>query len=126
VDLKDARACSPHDFQLVQSAVATGQVFDAAGRPAAGVLVDAVATELAGHLPPAYQRPARTNADGRFEFDSLPPGSYVFGINLTSQWNKPPPGRAIFLPGTPAVSEATVIELRAGESRDVGVLRLPR
>jgi hypothetical protein len=124
VELTDTRACSPHDFQLLQTAAASGMVVDSNGRPAAGVLVDAVATELAGHQPPAYQEPVKTDEQGRFEFDRLPPGSYVFGVNLTTRWNRPPAGPAIFLPGSRTASEATVIELPPGDRRDVGVLRL--
>lgn len=54
VELKDPRACSLNDFQLRQTAAATGLVLDSAGRPVAGVQVDAVASELAAHRPPAH------------------------------------------------------------------------
>ncbi|HXW06711.1 MAG TPA: hypothetical protein VD833_15855 [Vicinamibacterales bacterium] len=125
IKLKDPRACSLNDFQLRQTATVTGLVLDAAGRPAVGVSIDAVAAELAAHRPPAYHYPARTDRHGRFEFDTLPPGSYVFGVHLTSDAGRGPSGVPVFLPGTGNDREAAVFDLKPGERRDLGVLRLP-
>lgn len=62
---------------------------------------------------------------GAFEFTDLPPGSYVFGINLTKEtYDKPRRGARIFLPRTSVESEATVFELKAGDRKDLGTLRL--
>lgn len=132
LEIRDARACSQHDFQITRIARAAGIVVDSAGHPLAGIEIDAVATELAAHRPPRYQRPAKTDANGRFELDDLPPGSYVFGVNLTSGIpglgafgiNRTLSGPATFLPGTAVASEAAVFELKPGDRIDVGVLRL--
>jgi hypothetical protein len=59
-----------------------------------------------------------------FTFDRLPPGEYVFGVNLTKRPNVPVTGSQIFLPGTPRARAATVTELKAGDNKDLGVLRL--
>jgi hypothetical protein len=56
---------------------------------------------------------------------SLPPGMYVFGINLTKRPGAPRPGASVFLPGVFAAKDATLIELKAGDEKVVGVLRLP-
>jgi hypothetical protein len=80
---------------------------------------------LAGYLPPPYQPPVKTDEQGRFVFDDLPPGAYVFGVNLTKRYGTPPPGPPTFLPGTAAVQDAAVIELKPGDRIDLGVLRLP-
>jgi hypothetical protein len=128
IEIRDLHACAARDFQLRRVAHASGVVVDAAGRPLPEVSVEAVAAELAGHQPPPYQRPARTDARGRFEFDDLPPGLYVFGVNLTKpEWTPPnykPSGPAVFLPGTSAAGEAATFELKASDSVEVGVLRL--
>jgi hypothetical protein len=124
IELGDPRGCSQHDFELHSSARASGLVVDAAGRPLAGIEIDAVAAELAAHLPPPHQTRARTGADGRFAFDDLPPGIYVFGINLTKREREPSRGTAVFLPGTPDVLEAAVLELAPGDVADVGIFRL--
>jgi hypothetical protein len=95
-----------------------------AGRPLAGVMVDAVAAELAGYQPLPFQEPVKTNDQGLFTFERLPPGEYVFGVNLTKGRWKPTTGQAMFLPGTPVAKEATIVELKPGDHKDVGALRL--
>lgn len=124
IDIKDVRACSQIDLTIQPLARASGFVTDASGRPLAGVDVDAVAQELAGFTPDQYQRPVKTDERGAFEFRDLPPGTYVFGINLTKDPYKRPRGRSFFLPGTAVASEASVVELKAGDRKEVGVLRL--
>jgi hypothetical protein len=124
LDLTDPRACRINDYQIHTSARASGTVVDEAGRPEAGVWVDAVAEELAGYQPPPYQSPVKTDEQGRFTFDDLPPGAYVFGVNLTKRPGAAPPGRPTFFPGTGLVKEATPIDLKPGDRVDVGRLRL--
>jgi hypothetical protein len=124
-EIRDLRACSVADFELSPRATASGTVVDAGGRPLAGIDVDAVSIELAGFTPPAYHTPAKTDERGRFEFDALPPGEYVFGVNLTKRYGKPPPGVSVFLPGVGGASKASIVELAAGDEKFVGTLRLP-
>jgi hypothetical protein len=120
IEIRDPRACSHVDISIHPTARASGVVVDSAGRPASGISIDAVAAELAGFAPPAHQMPVKTDDHGVFEFEDLPPGVYVFGMNLTTRSE----GTSLFLPGTRLASEAKVIELRPGDRRDVGVLRL--
>ena len=54
------------------------------------------------------------------------PGKYVFGINLTKRPYGPKNGPALFLPATSRANEASVIELKAGDRKEIGVLRLLR
>jgi hypothetical protein len=124
IEIKDPRACSEVDFSIEQVARASGVVVDGSGQPVGGIEVDAVAAELAGFDPPPYQDPVTTDEHGIFEFPWLPPGAYVFGVNLTKFPRGPRKGIPLFLPGTRLASKATVIELRAGNRTDVGVLRL--
>jgi hypothetical protein len=122
--LGDPRACGEIDLPIQQVARASGTVVDASGRPLGGVSVDAVAAELAGFDPPPYQHPAQTDERGAFKFDYLPPGAYVFGVNLTKSPYGRPRGKSVFLPGTAVAKEATVIELKPGDTTDVGTLRV--
>jgi hypothetical protein len=124
IEIRDPRACRQIDLTIQPLARASGVVTDASGRPLAGVEVEAVAHELAGYRPDPFQNPVKTDARGGFEFSELPPGTYVFGINLTKDPYNRPRGAAVFLPGTAVASEATVVELRAGDRKEVGVLRL--
>lgn len=125
IDITDPRACGEQNFTLTLRATASGTVVDESGRPVAGVQVDAVAAELAGFDPPPYVYPVKTDERGVFAFDSLPPGSYVFGINLTKRPGLPRLGASVFLPGVSTARDALVIELKAGDEKVVGVLRLP-
>jgi hypothetical protein len=125
-EIHDPRACYQIDVPIQQSAKVSGTVVDAAGKPLKGVRVDAVAEELAGFNPPQHQYPDTTNERGEFRFERLPPGRYVFGVNLTNPGYGPRTGVPIFLPGTPLVREASVIELKAGDAKELGVLTLPR
>jgi len=86
--------------------------------------VEAVAADLAGFGPDRILQPVKTDERGVFQIDELPPGRYVFGVNLTKGWSWDMPGRAIYLPGTLTVSEPTVIELKPGDRTEIGVLRL--
>lgn len=118
------RGCAEANFPLSQIASAYGRVVDATGQPVPGVMVDAVAAELAGYDPPPYQHPVTSDESGRFTFEGLPPGVYVFGTNLTVRPGTKRTARPIFLPGTYVPREAAVIELRAGDNRDLGILRV--
>ena len=122
-EVTDLRACIAADFTLRAESAAHGLVVDQAGRPLSGIMIEAVAAELAGYKPDTVFEPAKTDDDGRFAFDHLPPGAYVFGVNLTKGRYKPPSGPATFLPGTAAAKDAAVFELKAGDRTDLGVLR---
>jgi len=124
LEIRDLRACGQADFTISQVARAAGSVVDASGRPVAGVEVEAVAAELAGFDPPPFQRPVRTDHRGVFEFEDLPPGTYVFGVNLTKRPGARQSGKPVFLPGTALAREATIIELKPGDRKETGVLRL--
>jgi hypothetical protein len=123
-EVTDLRACIAADFTLRAESSAHGLVVDDAGRPLPGILVEAVAEELAGYKPDAIFEPARTDERGKFVFQRLPPGVYVFGVNVTKGRHTPPSGPATFLPGTAAVKDARVVELEPGDHTDLGALRL--
>jgi protocatechuate 3,4-dioxygenase beta subunit len=59
-----------------------GTVLDAAGRPAAGIVVYAYQTDATGHYPGGAVRHgrlrgwAKTDAQGRYAFDTVRPGGY--------------------------------------------------
>lgn len=124
VELRDPRACAEVNVTITPLAAVSGTVVDGAGLRLAGVEVDAVASELAGFGPPPHQTPARTDERGVFEFSELPPGLYVFGVNLTTRAGRASDRPAVFLPGTSDASAAKTIELRPGDRIDVGILRL--
>ena len=115
LELENPRGCGEANFTISRMAKARGSVVDAAGRPLSGVNVEAVAAELAGFDPPPFQDPVTTDARGAFEFDALPPGTYVFGVNLTKEPRAPRTGNPVFLPGTALARQAVTIELKPGD-----------
>ena len=118
LEIKGLRGCGEANFTISPTASAFGAVVDASGRPLAGVEVEAVAAELAGFKPAAFQRPAKSDDRGVFEFTDLPPGTYVFGVNLTAVRGVRLPVKPVFLPGTAFASDATRSDLKPGDRQD--------
>jgi hypothetical protein len=123
IEIPDLRACSSVEWFLSMRAVASGRVVDAADRPLARITIEVVSAELPSADPLLYT--ATSDERGMFTFDDLPPGRYLFGVNLTKSVRRTPQGPSAFLPGVATASDAKVIELTAGDEVDVGVLRLP-
>ena len=124
VPVTDRRACVAADFTVRAESAVHGIVLTDTGLPVAGVMVDAVAEELAGYRPKAFHSPMRTDAAGRFSFDRLPPGAYVFGVNITEAQGGSPSGPPTFLPGVALARDAAVFHLKPGDQINLGVLRL--
>jgi hypothetical protein len=123
IELKDRRACSQANFTLHHEARISGTVVDASGRPVADAEVEVVAAELAA-APRRYKYPARTDASGWFELRGLSGASYVLGVNLTRPPQQPVPFPPTFFPGTSVPNEAALIEVKPGDRKELGVLRL--
>jgi hypothetical protein len=121
--IRDPRGCVAADFTVSPVATVTGRIVDANGQPIAGVGVDAVAAELAGHFPEEMHTRAVSDAHGIFTFDDLPPGDYVFGLHLTKPTPNTPVAAPIIMPG-PDPARPAVVTLAPGDRRDVGTLRL--
>lgn len=121
--IRDRRGCIAADFVVSPVATATGRVVDADGKPIGGVAVDAVAAELAGHVPNEMHPRAISDAHGIFTFDDLPPGDYVFGLHLTKRAPNASDAAPLYIPG-PDRARAAVVTLAPGDRRDVGTLRL--
>ena len=80
--------------------VVSGVVTDDAGRPIAGVEV--VATRVIPvATPPVYSRP--TDAAGRYAFDRLALGNYIFGVRIESVAAPLPADAASFTAGAAVV-----------------------
>lgn len=121
--IRDRRGCIAADFVVSPVATATGRIVDAHGKPIAGVAIDAVAAELAGHVPNEMHPRAISDAHGIFTFDDLPPGDYVFGLNLTKPIANASATAPLYMPG-PDRARAAVVTLAPGDRRDLGTLHL--
>jgi 5-hydroxyisourate hydrolase-like protein (transthyretin family) len=120
------RGCQQVDFYIVSDTRVSGRVVDAVGQPVADLPL-----EMRG-APSDIRNintflSARTNADGRFEFDGpAPPGDYLLGFRILGA----PDGGTLpyprtYYPGVAFKSQAGVISVKEGEHRSDIMLRLP-
>jgi protocatechuate 3,4-dioxygenase beta subunit len=113
------------DFTVQVNGLIRGRIYDAQGKPVGEqVQVTLVASESAG-ADAVEGRNEYTDKQGRYEFDGLPPGRYLLGINIADVPNKNTPFPKIYHPsgGTPA--QATVITLGEGQKLDDYDFHLP-
>lgn len=121
------RGCAVTHFYLTDNGRVGGKVFDAEGKPVPGVSVAVVDAE--GKNPEfKYGRYERTDDEGRYKFEGLPPGRYWLGLHVAGFSMQDDPTNAYartYYPGVSRAEEAEVLEIRAGEELKGRDLRLP-
>lgn len=124
VEIADRRACSEVDFGVQDDASIGGTLVDSAGRRLSGVRIEAIAAEHAA-TPKEFLHPeAVTDESGVFEILDLVPGRWVVGVNLIRPPRADAPYPPTFYPGTLSWKEARVVEIAAGEVKQIGTFRL--
>jgi hypothetical protein len=83
----------------------------------------AIAAERLGDTRYIDALHASVDGNGRFEFQEVPPGRYVVGVNLRQCANTT--AVATYHPGTPDGVQATVVEIGPGERRALAPMTLP-
>ncbi len=119
VTLQD-HACAEINWSTRLDGHIRGHVYFADGAPAAGLYLTAKTAEAEANEPWTSQSSyTTTNSDGAFDFAELPPGSYVFAVNMDFTSVKGEGYyRKAFFPGTVHRSEAAVLNVGAGETID--------
>jgi len=112
--LSPGQRISLGDLKLPRGGVIAGRVFDVMGDPVAEVVVTA---ERLSFLTPAVRRvirlkSAQTNDLGDFRIHGLTPGKYYVSAARGGTEGRDAP---TFFPGVSSISEATPIEVRAGQ-----------
>ena len=121
------RGCSVTNFYLTDNGRVGGRVLDVEGKPVSGVNVAVVDAE--GKNPEfRYGHYVRTDSEGHYKFEGLPPGRYLLGLHVAGFPQPDDPTNVYprtYYPGVARTEEAEVLELKAGEELKGRDLRLP-
>jgi Carboxypeptidase regulatory-like domain len=112
------RGCATVDYHVVDNGRLSGRLLDPEGQPAVKVELQLMEAD---HTDPMKDQAkyAQTDAEGRFTFDSLPPGRYVLAANLKRFPKQNDPGNVYprtFYPGVLDMSKTEFIDIGAGEA----------
>lgn len=121
------RGCAQADFYLESDTRISGRVIDAVGQPAASVPVEVRGAPSDPRNINTFLR-AQTDAQGRFEFKTVPPGDYLLGVRLlSSSGDEVPPYPRTYYPGVGAKAQAGIVSVKEGAHRcDVELVLPPR
>lgn len=122
-----ARGCAEREFYLESDTRVSGRVLDAMAQPVANMRLEMRAAPNSKNNYNAFLY-AETNAEGRFEFKEVPPGSYLIGFRILGSTNTEPlPYSRIYYPGVPTRAQAGVVNIKEGERlRDLELRLMPR
>ena len=128
IDLSDGQTADKVNFVLSRGGVIAGRIVDDGGEPVSGTQVAAMRYQfMAGsrRLVPGGGEGGndRTDDQGNFRLYGLPPGDYYISANnrngmmmMPGQNNTEADGFApTYFPGTPNMSEATRVTVKAGQ-----------
>ena len=129
IDLSEGQTAERVNFILSRGAVIAGRVVDDGGEPVSGTNVSAMRYAFVSgtrRLVPGGSEGGQDRSDdqGYFRLYGLPPGDYYVSASATNNNNFMMPGvnntevegfAPTYFPGTPNMSEATRITLRAGQ-----------
>lgn len=112
------RGCATVNYHVVDNGRLSGRVLDPEGQPAAKVALQLMEAD---HTDPSKDQAkyAQTDAEGRYNFDSLPPGRYVLGANLKRLPGPSDPTNIYprtFYPGVLDMSKTEFIDIGTGQA----------
>src|SRR5262245_44630981 len=109
------RGCAEVNFYTLVIGRISGLVYDTDGRPVSNIRVDLIAAEDARKTT-AERKMVRTDDQGNFMLDRLPPGKYYLGIALLDVQNNKCSYPRTYFPGVANLSDAVIIELMPGQN----------
>ena len=118
-----SRGCAQASFWLEPDTRVTGKVLDAAGLPAADVLMELVPVADTRNGFPSY---VKTDRQGRYEMKMVRPGRYLLGVRIVGSAGATyVPFPQTYYPGVSDESGATIITLSEGQHFEANDLVLP-
>ena len=109
------------DFLVIPDTSVSGRVTDPSGRPMKGVCVSAEPPGAARHDP---ARSGCTTADGFYRIKDMPRGRYRIVANQSGQPTATEPFPAIYQPGTPDRTRATIVDVQMEKHEGLDI-RIP-
>lgn len=127
INLADARACAVVDFSIHYDGRVSGVVRATSGQPAAGVMLQLMASQRSDPRRPAEVITATTDSAGYYELSDVPPGEYVVGVALqrTMERDDGQVYPRTFYPGMADAAGARVITIGEGTRVELDPLQLP-
>ncbi len=115
------------DFTLQTNGRIRGRVYDAQGNPVGEQFQVSIVTSQSSRnsMDMLESRDEYTDKQGRYEFDGVPPGSYLLGINISDVPDKDTPYSRIYYPSNSTLAQANVITLVEGQKFDDYDFHLP-
>jgi hypothetical protein len=109
------RGCAQVAFYTEANGRIGGKVFDYAGQPLPKMQLDLALADQKPDDPNPQAFRAYADAEGNYEFKSIPPGRYVMGIRLNAIRDCDFPYSRTYYPNVTDLSSARVFTLKSGE-----------
>lgn len=120
-----ARGCAETGFYLESDTRVRGRVVDAKGNPVANMRLDMRGAAADKKTINTFLS-ATTDADGYFEFTTVPPGDFLLGYHLlNSALQESQPYARTYYPGVTSKALATVVTVKEGQMLSGLTLQMP-
>jgi hypothetical protein len=105
--------CARVSLSMFSSSSISGKISNPDGQPVQGVKVELALMEDGGMQ---LAKETTSNEEGRYEFNRIPVGDYVLGVNLFQGLNSRLPYPARYFPGVASRELATVLRIDEGQN----------
>lgn len=117
------KSCAGADFSYKPSASITGTLFGADGRPLSNVSLKLAPKDRAGASD--MWKYDRTDKQGRYELEEIPPGEYFIVVNYRGQVSGEEPFPTTYYPGVFERHRATVVTVTSGDRLENYDIHIP-